>query len=93
MAEAPLDEDLAQSRETVAANPQDHNARFELAEKLIGQGRNKDAADHLLTILADELDWEEGKAKAKLLEIFEALGPKDPITVDGRRRLGSMMFA
>ena len=51
------------------------------------------AADHLLTILADELDWEEGKAKAKLLEIFEALGPKDPITVDGRRRLGSMMFA
>ena len=93
MAEAPLDEDLAQSRETVAANPQDHNARFELAEKLIGQGRNKDAADHLLTILADDLDWEEGKAKAKLLEIFEALGPKDPITVDGRRRLGSMMFA
>lgn len=93
MAEAPLDEDLAQSRETVAANPQDHNARFELAEKLIGQGRNKDAADHLLTILGDELDWEEGKAKAKLLEIFEALGPKDPITVDGRRRLGSMMFA
>ena len=93
MAEAPLDEDLAQSRETVAANPQDHHARFELAEKLIGQGRNKDAADHLLTILSDKLDWEDGKAKAKLLEIFEALGPKDPITVDGRRQLGSMMFA
>ena len=93
MAEAPLDEDLAQSRETVAANPQDHHARFELAEKLIGQGRNKDAADHLLTILSDKLDWEDGKAKAKLLEIFEALGPKDPITVEGRRRLGSMMFA
>lgn len=93
MAEAPLDEDLAQSRETVAANPQDHHARFELAEKLIGQGRNKDAADHLLTILSDKLDWEDGKAKAKLLEIFEALGPKDPITVEGRRQLGSMMFA
>ncbi|MEO1662328.1 MAG: thioredoxin [Pseudomonadota bacterium] len=93
MAEAPLDEDLAQARETVAANPQDHTARFALAEKLIGQGKNKDAADHLLTILGAELEWEEGKAKAKLLEIFEALGPKDPVTVEGRRRLGSMMFA
>ncbi|MEL6857530.1 MAG: thioredoxin [Pseudomonadota bacterium] len=93
MAEAPLDEDLAQARETVAANPQDHTARFALAEKLVGQGKNKDAADHLLTILGAELEWEEGKAKAKLLEIFEALGPKDPVTVEGRRRLGSMMFA
>ncbi len=93
MADTPLDEDMASARESVAANPEDHNARFELAEKLIGQGRNKDAADHLLTILSDDLEWKEGKAKAKLLEIFEAAGPKDPITVDGRRRLGSLMFA
>ncbi|MEM1148503.1 MAG: thioredoxin [Pseudomonadota bacterium] len=93
MADTPLDEDLAQARETVAAQPSDHNARFALAEKLIGRGKNQDAADHLLTILTADLDWEEGKAKAKLLEIFEAAGPKDPVTVDGRRRLGSLMFA
>lgn len=93
MADKPLDEDMASAREAVAANPSDHNARFALAEKLIGQGKNKDAADHLLTILTAELDWEDGKAKAKLLEIFEAAGPKDPITVEGRRRLGSLMFA
>ncbi|MEM9842351.1 MAG: thioredoxin [Pseudomonadota bacterium] len=93
MADTPLDEDLAQARETVAAHPSDHNARFTLAEKLIGQGKNQDAADHLLTILTADLDWEEGKAKAKLLEIFEAAGPKDPVTVEGRRRLGSLMFA
>lgn len=93
MAEAPLDETLAQAREAVAANPGDHAARFDLAEQLIGQGKNKDAADHLLTILQSDLEWEDGKAKAKLLEIFEAAGPKDPITVDGRRRLGSLMFA
>ncbi|MEM9376452.1 MAG: thioredoxin [Pseudomonadota bacterium] len=93
MADTPLDEDLAQARETVAAQPSDHNARFALAEKLVGQGKNQDAADHLLTILTADLDWEEGKAKAKLLEIFEAAGPKDPVTVDGRRRLGSLMFA
>ena len=93
MAETPLDEELAQAKETVAANPTDHKARFELAESLIAQGKNKDAADHLLTILEANLEWGEGKAKAKLLEIFEAAGPKDPVTVDGRRRLGSLMFS
>lgn len=93
MAETPLDEEMAQAKEKVAANPDDHGARFELAEALIAQGKNKDAADHLLTILEAKLDWEDGKAKAKLLEIFEAAGPKDPITVDGRRRLGSLMFS
>ncbi|MEM7460637.1 MAG: tetratricopeptide repeat protein, partial [Pseudomonadota bacterium] len=93
MAEAPLDEDLASAKEDVAANPENHEARFALAEKLIGQGKNKDASDHLLAILSDDLDWEDGKAKAKLLEIFEAAGPKDPVTVEGRRRLGSLMFA
>ena len=93
MAEAPLDEDLASAKESVAADPENHDARFALAEKLIGQGKNKDAADHLLAILSDDLEWQDGKAKAKLLEIFEAAGPKDPVTVDGRRRLGSLMFA
>ena len=93
MAEAPLDEELAQSRETVAADPENHDARFDLAEKLIGDGKTQAAADHLLVILTDDLDWAEGKAKAKLLEIFEAAGPKDPVTVDGRRRLGSLMFS
>ena len=93
MADTPLDEDMAQAKEKVAANPGDHGARFELADALIAQGKNKDAADHLLTILEAKLDWEDGKAKAKLLEIFEAAGPKDPITVDGRRRLGSLMFS
>ncbi|MFN3213655.1 MAG: thioredoxin [Henriciella sp.] len=93
MAEKPLDEDMAQAKETVAANPTDHNARFDLAESLIAQGKNKDASEHLLTILEANLEWEDGKAKAKLLEIFEAAGPKDPVTVEGRRRLGSLMFS
>ncbi len=93
MADTPLDEDMASAKETVAANPQDYEARFELAEKLVAQGKNGAAADHLLTILSDNLEWGGGKAKAKMLEIFEAAGPKDPVTVDGRRRLGSLMFA
>ena len=46
MAEAPLDEDLASAKETVAANPENHVARFELAEKLLGQGKIRAASDH-----------------------------------------------
>ncbi|MBR9833889.1 MAG: thioredoxin [Alphaproteobacteria bacterium] len=93
MAETPLDEDLASAREAVAADPANHQARFDLAEKLIANAKHKDGVDHLLTILTDNLEWGEGRAKAKLLEVFEALGPKDPITVEGRRRLGSLMFS
>lgn len=93
MAENPLDEDMADASGAVDSEPADHDARFELAQKLLGQGKNKDASDHLLTILSDDLNWGEGKAKAKLLEIFEASGPKDPVTIEGRRRLGSLMFA
>lgn len=93
MADTPLDEDMARAREAVAADPANYDARFELAEKLISQGKNKDAVDHLLAILSADLEWSEGKARAKLLEVFEAAGPKDPVTVDGRRRLGSLMFA
>ena len=93
MAETPLDNEMATARETVAANPDDHDARYDLAEKLIASGKNKDASAHLLTILTANLNWGEGKAKAKLLEVFEAAGPKDPVTVEGRRQLGSLMFA
>lgn len=93
MAEAPLDEEVASSEAALADAPEDHDARYDLAEKLIGQGQNQAASDHLLAILQEDLDWGDGKAKAKLLEVFEALGPKDPVTVDGRRRLGSLMFA
>ena len=93
MADAPLEDDLSEARGAVEAAPDNHDARFDLAEKLIAKGKNKDAADHLLIILSSDLDWSEGKAKAKLLEIFEAAGPKDPVTVEGRRRLGSLMFA
>ena len=93
MAETPLDNEMATARETVAANPGDHDARYDLAEKLIASGKNKDASAHLLTILTANLNWGDGKAKAKLLEVFEAAGPKDPVTIEGRRQLGSLMFA
>jgi putative thioredoxin len=77
----------------VLANPDDHGTRFELAEKYGAAGRFGDAIDHLLIILGHKLDWSEGKAKEKLLQMFEAAGATDPATVSGRRRLASLMFA
>lgn len=93
MADAPQDEELDALIDKVTNDRSNHALRFELAEALMARGRNREAADHLLRILADDLAWEEGKAKAKLLELFEAAGPKDPATIEGRRRLSSLMFA
>lgn len=93
MADAPKDEELDALMEKVTNDRGNHALRYELAEALMARGRNKEAADHLLRILGEDLDWEDGKAKAKLLELFEAAGPKDPATIEGRRRLSSLMFA
>lgn len=92
-ADAPAADEFAEAEAAVKAAPGDHAARFDLAEKLAAAGRNEAAVDHLLTILEAKLDWEGGKAKETLLKIFEAAGPKDPVTVEGRRRLSSLMFA
>ncbi len=89
----PAPDEFAAAAAAVDAAPGDHDARFDLAEKLAGAGRNAEAADHLLTILAGDLQWSDGKAKELLLKVFEALGPKDPATVEGRRRLSSLMFS
>ncbi|MFN7056191.1 tetratricopeptide repeat protein [Hyphomonas sp.] len=84
-----LDEALA----AVSAAPDDHAKRYELAEQYAAAGRYGPAADHLLIILGAKLDWEGGKAKEKLLQVFEAAGATDPVTIEGRRRLASLMFA
>ena len=93
MADAPKDSELDVLLEKVTNDRGNHALRYERAEALMGRGKNKEAADHLLKILSSDLQWEEGKAKAKLLELFEAAGPKDPATIEGRRRLSSLMFA
>lgn len=92
-ADAPRDDELDALIDKVTNDRSNHALRFELAEALVARGKHKEAADHLLKILADDLGWEDGKAKAKLLELFEAAGPKSPATIEGRRRLSSLMFA
>nr|WP_321439468.1 thioredoxin [uncultured Hyphomonas sp.] len=93
MEDAPEADEFDELLNAVMAAPDDHAKRFELAEKYAAAQRYGDAVDHLLIILGSKMDWEEGKAKEKLLQVFEAAGATDPVTVEGRRRLASLMFA
>ena len=77
----------------VAANPDDHQARFELAGAYAGAGRLQEASDQLLTIIAADRDWNEEAARKQLLTVFEAAGPMSDVAKQGRRRLSSILFA
>jgi putative thioredoxin len=85
--------DFAPFEQRLQANPDDHEARFGLAEALAGAGRLDEAVDALLTLFAKERDWNDGAARKKLVEIFEAAGPTSDVAKTGRRRLSSLMFA
>ena len=85
--------DAAPLAAAVAANPDDHQARMDYALALIGGGQNEEAIDELLTLFQRDSEWNEGAAREQLFKLFEALGPTDPLTLKGRRRLSSLMFA
>ena len=87
------DDDLGGLRSKVESSPDDHDSRFELAKALSAKGDHDGAADHLLTILEKDVEWNEGAAKEQLLKIFEAAGPKADVTKSGRRRLSSILFS
>ena len=84
---------VADLQARVAANPADHGARFDLATALHAQGRVEEAVAELLEIFRRDREWSDGAAKAQLFTIFDALPPKDPVALAGRRRLSSMIFA
>ncbi len=77
----------------LSADTGDHEARFELAKLLAGQGRFDQAAEHLLTILESDRMWNEEAARKQLLTVFEAAGPTSEVARSGRRRLSSILFA
>ena len=77
----------------LAANADDHEARLELAKTLAGHGKFEAAADHLLTIIAKDRDWNDGAARKQLLTVFEAAGPTSEATKTGRRRLSALLFS
>jgi putative thioredoxin len=82
-----------QLRARVSRDPADHQARFDLATALHAEGKVQEAVDELLELFRRDRGWNDGAAKTQLFTIFDALTPKDPIVLTGRRRLSSMIFA
>jgi len=84
---------IGELEEKVAANPLDHQARFDLALALNGKGERMAALEHLLSIVRRDRKWNDDGARKQLVQFFDAWGPTDEATVEGRRRLSSILFA
>jgi putative thioredoxin len=84
---------VADLEQKVQANPLDHQARFDLALALNGQGRRMDALDHLISIVKRDRKWNDDGARKQLVQLFDAWGPADEATIEGRKRLSSILFA
>ena len=84
---------ITELEQKVAANPLDHQARFDLAVALNGAGKRQDALDHLIEIVRRDRKWNDDGARKQLVQFFEAWGPTDEATVAGRKRLSSILFA
>jgi putative thioredoxin len=84
---------VAELEQKVAANPLDHQARFDLAIALNGNSRRQEALDQLLEIVRRDRKWNDDAARRQLVQFFEAWGPTDEHTMSGRRRLSSILFA
>jgi putative thioredoxin len=77
----------------VATNPDDLQARYDLAEALSARGDLEAASEQLLTIIAKQRDWNDDAARKQLIKIFEAAGPASEIAKQGRRKLSAILFS
>lgn len=77
----------------VAADPNDHQARFDLALAQVAGGESEAAVETLLELFRRDREWNEGAARTQLFKLFDSLGPKSEAAARGRRRLSSMIFA
>jgi putative thioredoxin len=84
--------ETAELESRLQANPDDHEARIDLAGALMAAGNRDAAADHLLESIQRDREWEDGAARKKLLQILEAVGLEDPWAGAQRRRLSSILF-
>ena len=84
---------IADLEQKVAANPLDHQARFDLALALNSKGRRLEALDHLISIVKRDRKWNDDGARKQLVQFFDAWGPTDEATIEGRKRLSSILFA
>jgi putative thioredoxin len=85
--------DTADLQAAVDADPDDHQARFDLSLALVARGEREAAVEHLLEIVRRNRAWNEEAARKQLVTLFEAFGPGDPLTVASRRRLSSLLFS
>lgn len=84
---------LSELKAKIATNPADHQARIDLAMAYAAAGDKSEAVSELLEAFRRDKNWNEQAARKQLVQLFEAWGPKDPATLDGRRRLSSMLFS
>jgi putative thioredoxin len=84
---------LSEFERRLAADPADHQARYELAAALNAGGRRAEAADALLHIIKHDRSWNEDAARLQLLKLFEAWGLTDPATLAARRKLSALLFS
>jgi len=84
--------ELAPLEQAVAANPDDHKARFDLAVALSAKGDRAGAADQLIEIIRRDRKWNDEAARKQLLQLFEAWGLMDPASVAARRKLSAIWF-
>jgi putative thioredoxin len=84
---------VTELEQKVAANPLDHQARFDLATALNAGGNRSDATQQLLEIVKRDRKWNEDGARKQLVQFFEAWGPNDEATVEGRKRLSTILFS
>ncbi|MDQ0465336.1 putative thioredoxin [Caulobacter ginsengisoli] len=85
--------ETAPFEQRLAADPNDHEARFELAGALAGQGDFAAAADQLLDLIERDRTWNDEAARKQLLTVFEAAGLASEVAKSGRRRLSSILFS
>jgi putative thioredoxin len=84
---------VTELEQKVAANPLDHQARFDLATALNASGKRAEATKQLLDIVKRDRKWNEDGARKQLVQFFEAWGPNDEATVEGRKRLSTILFS
>ena len=80
-------------RARLAADPNDHQARYDLALALDAGGDRDGALAELLELVRRDRKWNEEAARKQLVTLFEAMGPADPRTVDARRKLSGILFS
>jgi putative thioredoxin len=88
----PEDSELAALRAAAAERPADPEAQYAFASAAFAAGERDAAADTLLRLVAADREWNEGAARAKLLQIFEAIGLEDPWVSATRRKLSTVLF-